>query len=69
MTGRAKGFGFVEYKTQAEAQKAIEMFNNKDLDGRPLTVNMARPPEERGGGGSRGEYGDNRGYGGGRRPY
>lgn len=68
-TGRTKGFGFVEYETQAEAEKAIEMFNNTDLDGRPLTVNMARPREERGGGGFRGGSGGNRGYGGGRRRY
>lgn len=49
-TGRSKGFGFVEFATQAEAEKAIEMFNNHELDGRPLTVNVARPREERGGG-------------------
>ena len=59
-TRRPKGFGFVEMTTQADAQKAIEMFNNYDLDGRPLTVNLARPREERSGGG-----GGGRGYGGG----
>jgi cold-inducible RNA-binding protein len=53
-TGRSKGFGFVEFATPAEAQKAIEMFNNHEFDGRPLTVNVARPREERGGGGDRG---------------
>ncbi len=68
-TGHTKGFGFVEYETQAEAQKAIEMFNNYDLEGRPLTVNMARPREERGGGGGGYRGGGSRGYGGGRRRY
>ncbi len=63
-TGRSKGFGFVEFATQAEAEKAIEMFNNHELDGRPLTVNVARPREERGGGGYRGG-----GERGGRRRY
>jgi cold-inducible RNA-binding protein len=58
-TQRPKGFGFVEMTTQVEAQKAIEMFNEHELDGRRLTVNMARPKEDRGG--SRG------GHGGGRR--
>ncbi len=69
-TGRSKGFGFVEFATQAEAEKAIEMFNNHELDGRPLTVNVARPREERGGGGGGG--GGYRGggeRGGGRRRY
>ncbi|MBI4920053.1 RNA-binding protein [Candidatus Azambacteria bacterium] len=47
MTGRSKGFGFVEMSTDEEAQKAIEMFNGKELDGRALTVNEARPMEER----------------------
>ena len=47
MSGRSKGFGFVEMSTDEEAQKAIEMFNGKDLDGRALTVNEARPMEER----------------------
>ena len=48
-TRRPKGFGFVEMTTQEEAQKAIEMFNEHELDGRKLTVNMARPKEDRGG--------------------
>lgn len=43
MTGRSKGFGFVEMSTEEEAQKAIEMFNGKDFEGRTLTVNEARP--------------------------
>lgn len=47
MTGRSKGFGFVEMATDEEAQKAIEMWNGKELDGRTLTVNEARPLEAR----------------------
>jgi len=47
MTGRSKGFGFVEMATEEGASAAIEMFNGKDLDGRKLTVNEARPKEER----------------------
>src|SRR3990172_6172951 len=47
MTNRSKGFGFVEMSTEEEAQKAIEMFNGKELDGRNVTVNEARPQEER----------------------
>ena len=47
MTGRSKGFGFVEMSSEAEANAAIEMWNGKDLDGRKLTVNEARPPEPR----------------------
>jgi cold-inducible RNA-binding protein len=43
MSGRSKGFGFVEMSTDEEAQKAIEMFNGKDFNGRNLTVNEARP--------------------------
>lgn len=46
-SGRSKGFGFVEMGTDEEAQKAIEMWNGKDLDGRTLTVNVARPMEDR----------------------
>lgn len=46
-TGRSKGFGFVEMSTEEEAQKAIEMFNGKDFDGRRIVVNEARPMEER----------------------
>ncbi len=66
MTGRSRGFGFVEMSSDAEAEKAIEMLNGKELDGRQLTVNEARPMEERAPrksfGGGRG--GDDRGYGG-----
>lgn len=47
MTGRSKGFGFVEMSSEEEAQKAIEMFNGKDFEGRTLTVNVARPLEPR----------------------
>ena len=47
MSGRSKGFGFVEMSTEDEAKKAVEMFNGKDLDGRNVTVNEARPLESR----------------------
>ena len=47
MTNRSKGFGFVEMSSDEEAQKAIEMFNGKDIDGRNVTVNEARPMEPR----------------------
>jgi RNA recognition motif-containing protein len=62
-TGRSKGFAFVEMKTQAEAEKAISMFNGYRIGGRELTVNIARPREERSSGG--GGYGDRRRSGGG----
>ncbi len=55
-TGRSRGFGFVEMATPEEAAAAIEQFNGKDLGGRNLTVNEARPKADRGGGG-RGGYG------------
>ena len=61
MSGRPRGFGFVTMSTPEEAQKAIDALNGKQLDGRALTVNIARPREERpaggGGGGGRREYG------------
>ena len=47
MSGRSKGFGFVEMSTQEEADKAVSMFNGQDFDGRKLTVNEARPMEAR----------------------
>ena len=47
MSGRSKGFGFVEMATEEEAQAAIEMFNGKEFDGRTITVNEARPMEDR----------------------
>jgi RNA recognition motif-containing protein len=66
-TGRSKGFGFVEMGSDQEAQAAIQGLNGQEHDGRPLTVNEARPREERaGGGGGRGGYGGG-GGGGGRR--
>jgi RNA recognition motif-containing protein len=67
-TGRSKGFGFVEMASQAEAEKAISMFNGVDYQGRPLTVNVARPREERGGGPGGGRSGGGRSGGGGRNP-
>jgi RNA recognition motif-containing protein len=64
-TGRSRGFGFVEMNDDGEAQKAIEALNGSDFKGRPLTVNEAKPREERsGGGGGRGGYGGGRGGGG-----
>jgi len=66
MTGRSKGFGFVEMSTDEEAKAAIEMWDSKELDGRTIRVSEARPMEDRpprrdfGGGGNRGG-----GYGGG----
>jgi RNA recognition motif-containing protein len=63
-SGRSKGFGFVEMSSDEEANKAIEMFNGKDLDGRNVTVNEARPMEPRPQGG--GFQRDNRGGGRGR---
>ena len=62
-TGSSKGFAFVTMSTQDEAKKAIEQFNGKSMGSRELTVNAARPREERSGGG--GGYSSNRGGGGG----
>ena len=69
-TGRPRGFGFVTMNSAAEAQSAIEGLNGKSVDGRDLTVNVAKPREERpaGGGGGRREYGGG-GGGGGRNRY
>ncbi len=70
-TGRSRGFGFVEMNDDAEAQKAIEALNNFNFRGRPLTVNEAKPREERPrsgggyGGGGGGYGGGGGGYGGG----
>lgn len=47
MTGRSKGFGFVEFANDADADKAVEMFDGKEIEGRSLKVNEARPMEER----------------------
>src|SRR6266446_4220379 len=66
-TGRSRGFGFVEMDNDAEAQKAIDALNGADYRGRPLTVNEARPREERSGGGGGGNRGG--GFGGGRGGY
>lgn len=77
-TGRSRGFAFVEMSTAEEAAAAIEQFNGKEVGGRALKVNEAKPRENRGGGGGRGfggggnrggggGYGGNRGGGGGGR--
>src|SRR5437899_3137015 len=63
-TGRSKGFGFVEMGSDQEAQAAIQALNGKEVEGRALTVNEARPKTE--GGGGRGGYGGGGGGGGGR---
>ena len=59
-TGRAKGFGFVEMSNDGEGEKAIAGLNGRELDGRALNINEARPKEERGGGGYRGTGGGQR---------
>jgi len=66
-TGQSKGFAFVEMSTEEEAAAAIEQFNGKEVAGRALKVNEARPKENRSGGGGRGGFGGNRGGGGGNR--
>jgi len=71
-TGKSRGFAFIEYGSQDEANKAVEMFHDKEFQGRQLTVNIARPREERapraaGGGGGGGWRGDRGGGGGGDR--
>ena len=66
-TGRSKGFGFVEMGTTEEGQAAIQALNDQEVNGRKLTVNEARPREERGGGRGRGGFGGGgggRGFGG-----
>ncbi|HJQ23487.1 MAG TPA: RNA-binding protein [Blastocatellia bacterium] len=75
-TGRSKGFAFVEMNDE-DAEKAIAQFNGTEVQGRAVTVNEARPREDRGGrggfggnrGGGRGGFGGNRGGGGGRGGY
>lgn len=72
VSGRSRGFAFVTMSTPEEAQKAIAAMNGSQMDGRALTVNIARPREERppGGGGGRREFGGGGGGGGGgRRDY
>ena len=68
MTGRSRGFAFVEMATKEEATAAIEQFNGKEVGGRALKVNEAKPRENRGGGGGRGfgGGGGRGGYGGNR---
>src|SRR4029077_12555667 len=79
-TGRSRGFGFVEMSSKEEGEAAIAQFNGKEVNGRALNVNEAKPRENRGGGGGRGfgggggggrggggGYGGNPGRGGGRR--
>ena len=71
-TGKSRGFAFIEFASPADAQKAVEMFQGKDFQGRALTVNIARPKEERpprreGGGGGGGGYRGGGGGGGGYR--
>jgi RNA recognition motif-containing protein len=76
-TGRSKGFGFVEMSSDDAAQSAIDALNGQEVNGRELTVNEARPREDRGGGGGgrsgggggRGGYGGGGGGGGGGRRY
>src|SRR5918997_455480 len=65
-TGRSRGFGFVEMSTREEGEAAIQQFNGKEFGGRNLTVNEARPREDRGGGGGRGGFGGGGNRGGGR---
>ena len=65
-TGRSRGFGFVEMSTKEEGEAVIAQFNGKEVNGRSLTVNEAKPREDRGGGrGGFGGGGGNRGGGGG----
>ena len=66
MTMKSRGFGFVTMAENADAQKAIAQFNGKQIEGRALTVNEARPREERSGGGGGGQrsYGEDRQRGG-----
>jgi RNA recognition motif-containing protein len=68
-TGQSKGFGFIEMTTQAEAQTAISKFNSYKMGERALTVNLARPKEERSSGGGGGYNNNRRSSGGGSRRY
>jgi cold-inducible RNA-binding protein len=64
-TGRSRGFGFVEMSSKEEGEAAIAQFNGKEVTGRNLNVNEARPREDRGGGNRGGGGGGRRGFGGG----
>ena len=64
-TGRSRGFAFVEMASQADGENAIAQLNGKEVDGRELKVNEAKPQENRSGGGGGGGRGGNRGGGGG----
>jgi len=64
-TGRSRGFGFVEMSTKEESAAAIDQFNGKEVNGRALKVNEAKPRENRSGGGGGRGFGGNRGGGGG----
>ncbi len=68
-TGRSRGFGFVEMTSEDEGKAAMQGLNNKEVEGRAMSVSVAKEREERtgGGGGSRGGYSNNRGGGGGGR--
>jgi RNA recognition motif-containing protein len=63
-TGRSRGFGFVEMSSKEEGEAAIAQFNGKEINGRALNVNEAKPRENRGGGGGRGGFGGGGGRGG-----
>jgi len=63
-TGRSRGFGFVEMSSKEEGEAAIAQLNGKEMNGRALNVNEAKPRENRGGGGGRGGFGGNRNGGG-----
>jgi len=65
-TGRSRGFGFVEMSSKEEAQAAIAAFDGKEIDGRNLKVNEAKPQERRSNGGGNGGYGGGGGFGGGK---
>ena len=64
-TGRSRGFGFVEMGSKQEGEAAISALNGKEVDGRELKVNEAKPREDRGGSGGGGRGGSRGGYGGG----
>lgn len=64
MSGRSRGFGFVELSSEAEAERAVSEMNGAELDGRPVNVNIARPREERGFGGGGGGFRSGGGGGG-----